>query len=241
MMKRVQRFTLIELLIVIAIIGILATLLFPALSTARNTAKRISCAGNIRSLGQSWQMYEADSGGWLPEAGSQYRPAWMDKVFLSAFTAQSPTDYSLPSQLRRQLHCPAHTNKSLVCNIVAVSYGISRDGIGVGDDVVNAWFETPAYRKYSNIRYPSRQMAFSDTQTQNPGFNPPPAYDGNAAVGNYTNDDRYVTDPNKLIPSTGFRHQRTANIVFCDGHVENRNRRQMFSWNEGNYLFRRPK
>lgn len=59
---RSRAFTLVELLIVIAIIAILGAILLPVLSQAQERSRRIYCINNVKELGLAWVMYADDNG-----------------------------------------------------------------------------------------------------------------------------------------------------------------------------------
>lgn len=81
--KMRRAFTLIELLIVIAIIGILASMLLPALKSARDMARMTACLNNVKQVGLAFQIYLSDNDGTLPEScegwgnwGQDYNAKW---------------------------------------------------------------------------------------------------------------------------------------------------------------------
>lgn len=198
---RRNKFTLIELMLVIAIIAILAALLLPALNQAKETAKNIMCVNNQRQIELSWEYYVGDWNGALPMYDSRMwdggGPAtalrWPDIMkdsLGSAVYTSAGTNYVRANSF---LCCPSMLPAQT--NIPNLSYGMNMYGIGGNN--------SPKYRKISNVKYPDRQVAFGDSYK---GFESP-------HLGVYY----LLANLNTL----HLRHMKNkANITYCDGHVE---------------------
>lgn len=61
-------FTLIDLLVSVAVMVVLISILLPSLSAARESAKRVVCASNVRQVGYAMQMYASENKGALPRS-----------------------------------------------------------------------------------------------------------------------------------------------------------------------------
>jgi len=64
--ERAAAFTLLELLVVMAIIGVLASLLLPALSRSKESARAVACMSNLRQIGVGLQLYIQENNNHLP-------------------------------------------------------------------------------------------------------------------------------------------------------------------------------
>ena len=119
-------FTLIEMLVVIAVIAVLAALLFPALGVAKDMARRISCVGNLKQVGVATFTYGSDFNGDAPTfGGGGLESMWCFR--LNPYLA--PSD---PDNLSSLYRCPSnvyfengHRMDEYPHNWAALSYGLS--------------------------------------------------------------------------------------------------------------------
>jgi prepilin-type N-terminal cleavage/methylation domain-containing protein len=112
MRKQHGAFTLIELLIVIAIIAILAGMLLPALAASKSKAKRIACVNNVKQVTLAFRMWAQDNTDKFPwqlsvtNGGSADSPDWMDHFRICSNEISST----------KVLLCPAETTKKAATN-----------------------------------------------------------------------------------------------------------------------------
>ena len=193
-------FTLVELLVVVAIIAILAGLLLPALAHARNQGKGSVCLGNLHQLGLASYYYAAD---WkyYPRAYEDATCRWMDLIKDSI--PKSGNAFACPSdQVRKE--CEWDTS-------ITMSYGINT--FKFKDDDHYFWY----WVKEINVKNPSKVIFFADCE---PGF----YYVGNI-VGEAGGDGYYPVHHMDYRHSSN-----TFNGVFLDGRAEQRRFTSRCDW-----------
>ena len=111
-MRSMRRsFSLIELLVVVGVIAILCALLLPALAKAKDTAKTISCAANLKQLAQCEFLYTEDNLGWFPSTGGGTND-WSWKL-IPYFSPLNTPDLNFGTAAKGSLrlcHCPSQPN-----------------------------------------------------------------------------------------------------------------------------------
>jgi len=196
-------FTLTELLVAIAIIGILAALLLPAISNSKKRAQQIQCVGNLHQLGIALQTVLSNDHGYPLYIENRYS-AWFSQLEIEGFGIPKPPTNFIETGVWR---CPAaQWPPNFPAEAARFSYGYNNFGVLSVGNLTNAPGLLGHYDLVSGARAPiaeSEVTAPSDMM----------------AIGE---SDGLIFMRSELydFPKMLLRHQNNANVVFCDGHVE---------------------
>jgi prepilin-type N-terminal cleavage/methylation domain-containing protein/prepilin-type processing-associated H-X9-DG protein len=214
-------FTLLELLIVVTVIAVLASLILPALSRAKHAARSAKCVSNVRQISLSLLLYVDDNGVYPLDAALPYDGAlgrWYDALMPYVTYSTNPSSV---------LNCPsyelihARPPKGLPAAV----------GPGLGSYGYNGYCEfslnekgLPLVRE-SAVVSPSRMIAVGDSQlTITPSF---PEQGRGPLVGRFVLNFQCIPIQEKFyyyrqqLASTDARHPHGQfQIGFCDGHIE---------------------
>jgi len=215
--RAVDGFTLVELIVIVAITGILASLLLPALAGARRRADAARCGQHLRQIGLGMRLYaDADPAGRLPgddrpgprPIGLDPGPAW---VFNLTNVVGSVDEIRI---------CPSDALRSWIRTNFACSY------------VLNEYTSTDRRSRPSSARIVDPDggtVGASGTQRRLDLLPNPTAtvlvFEA-SELGQRIGDSRTHPDTwffgwsNVVADIDPYRHGRSANYLFADGHVE---------------------
>lgn len=190
-------FTLVELLAVIGIIAVLVGMLLPSLTKAREAARRVACASNMRQIGLAWTGYATRHSGQLVGSSTTHTWDWVS-------TDDVPNGIT-GGRLFEELRNPA-VYKCPSDEVFAWSYAMS--GMLNGEA---GYQGNPTLTKISQIRRPAEALVLVEEADFRWGYNR-----GSWIITDVENPQAYETGGDWI----ALFHRKGVNVGFADGHVE---------------------
>jgi len=235
-----RNLSLIEVLVVIAIIGILASLLLPTLARARESARDATCKNNLKQWGVLSHIFADDNNGGIPPS---YDNTW------SSWDAMFKRDYSDTASAGMN-HCPTFSEFNGLERSYSSNKPIMRHQVDTGSVDGDGNRSYGDLLRYNELRFPSDAFMLIDAKNWNNYGTSYPFLDspGWAWVGMWGNldPDTAAVGPEDYHPPfididqfTGprFRHlgDKKANVLITDGHVEGFEVHRIQGKNTANY------
>lgn len=213
MERKIRAFTLIELLIVIAIIAILASMLLPALNHARSTAKRAQCSSVLKQYLLAGQLYASNNNDWYLPTGATgivhengYSSYAKNDQFRSLLGEVPVSQVGNAENIKFTLLCPV---SDAVLNESGSTHNYGR---GNAYRSYGFGYDTDQELKLSRLARPARSAFWMDGLDRFM-FTPDPT----GANGYFSSGFERAPYNSGVV---AYRHSDNLNCSFLDGHVE---------------------